>query len=233
MRIPFSVCLASGLFVAAIGPSSCQKKQAAAPTVEPPVVTVAEAVLHQVTDYVDYTGRIDAVNAVDVRARVTGYLEKMPFKEGDEVEKGALLFLIDERPYEAQLAQAEAQVQLNEAALKLARANNARAKNLSKNPGVITQQDMDQYQATEDQSRAQLEASKGGAGDLSAERRILSRDLADQRASQPLLLHRRQPGEPGPNFADHHRLARSDLRLFRLGRDHGAENQTRYQRRQI
>jgi multidrug efflux system membrane fusion protein len=116
--------------------------------------------MHEVTDYIDYTGRVDAVNAVDVRARVTGYLEKMPFKEGDEVEKGALLFLIDERPYQAQLSQAEAQVQLNEAALKLARANNARAKNLSKNPGVITQQDLDQYQATEDQSRAQLEASK-------------------------------------------------------------------------
>jgi membrane fusion protein, multidrug efflux system len=150
---------AFALLLVAAGPGSCEKKAAPVQN-EPPVVTIAQAIEREVTDFVDYTGRMEAQNAVDVRARVTGYLDKTPFKEGDEVKRGDLLFLIDERPYKAQLAQAEAQVALNETALKLARANNVRAKSLSKSPGVITQQDLDQYQATEDQARAQVDASK-------------------------------------------------------------------------
>ncbi len=155
-----SLWLAGAACVVAAGPGGCEQRVAAPPVVEPPIVTVAQAIEREVLDFVDYTGRIEAQNAVDVRARVTGYLDKTPFKEGDEVKRGELLFQIDDRPYKAQLAQAEAQVALNEAAYKLARANNARAKSLSKSPGVITQQDLDQYQATEDQARAQVEASR-------------------------------------------------------------------------
>ena len=62
-----------------------------------------------------------AVLTVDVRARVTGYLDNMPFKEGAEVKKGDVLFEIDPRPYEAQLEQARSQVSLNDASLKLAK----------------------------------------------------------------------------------------------------------------
>ena len=57
-------------------------------------------------DYVDFTGRTDAVESVDVRARVTGYLDKVAFKEGDEVKKDDLLFKIDPRPFQAQYDQA-------------------------------------------------------------------------------------------------------------------------------
>ena len=56
----------------------------------------------QVTDYVDFTGRTDAVEAVNVIARVTGYLIQMPFREGSEVKKGQILFEIDPRPYQDQ-----------------------------------------------------------------------------------------------------------------------------------
>ncbi len=154
------VVLSTGaLLTIAAGPGSCSRQPAAPPAADLPIVTVAQPVEREVTDFVDYTGRLDAVNSVDVRARVTGYLVEMPFKEGDEVKKGELLFLIDPRPYKAQLDQAEATVELNRTALKLARADNARAKNLSRTPGVITQQDLDKYQATEDQAKAQLDAS--------------------------------------------------------------------------
>jgi multidrug efflux system membrane fusion protein len=154
-----AVCAISLLAVAAAGPGSCEKKPA--PQIsEPPVVTIAQAIRREVTDYSDYTGRLDSQFAVDIRARVTGYIEQTPFKEGEEVKKGDLLFLIDERPYQAQLAQAQAQVLLNDAAYRLAKANNIRAKSLTKTPGVITQQDLDQYQATEDQARAQVESAK-------------------------------------------------------------------------
>ncbi len=81
----------------------------------------------EVTDFVDFTRRTDAVQAVDVRPRVTGYLERIPFKEGSDVKKGDLLFEIDPRPYQAQLDQAKSQVALNEAQLKLAQSTYARA----------------------------------------------------------------------------------------------------------
>jgi RND family efflux transporter MFP subunit len=63
-----------------------------------------------VTDYEDFTGRTEAVAMVEIRARVTGYLENARFKEGAEVEKGDVLFEIDPRPYQADLAKAEANV---------------------------------------------------------------------------------------------------------------------------
>src|SRR4051794_25588609 len=79
---------------------------------EAPAIPVSRPVSRQVTDYVDFTGRTDAVQSVDVRARVTGYLVRMPFKEGAEVKTGDLLFEIDPRPYKAQLDQALGQVEL-------------------------------------------------------------------------------------------------------------------------
>jgi membrane fusion protein, multidrug efflux system len=60
-----------------------------------------------VTDDADFTGRTDAVESVDGRARVTGYLNKTPFQEGAEIKEGDLLFEIDPRPYQAQLEQTQ------------------------------------------------------------------------------------------------------------------------------
>lgn len=127
----------------------------------PPRVTVSLPVAREVTDYVDFTGRTDSKNSIEIRPRVTGYLTKMPFIEGAEVQKDDLLFEIDPRPYQAQLDKAAADVVLSAASLKLAQADNARAKNVAKmNAGAISQQELDKYQATEDQSAAQLAATK-------------------------------------------------------------------------
>ena len=125
----------------------------------PPVVTISQPLTRNVTDYIDYTGRTDAVNSVDIRPRVTGYLVKMPFTEGSEVKKNDLLFEIDPRPYQALLDQAEGQVALNNARLKLAKADNARAKEINKTPGAISTQDLDTYQAKEEEAMAELAAS--------------------------------------------------------------------------
>jgi RND family efflux transporter MFP subunit len=91
----------------------------------PPQVSVARPVVREVTDYEDFTGRTEAAMTVELRARVTGYLDKVLFKDGTEVKKGDLLFEIDPRPYQAELdranavvAQAEAHLKLTEAALK-------------------------------------------------------------------------------------------------------------------
>jgi RND family efflux transporter MFP subunit len=83
-----------------------------------PEVKVCKPVFKEVTDYEDFPGRFEAVNSVDLRARVTGYLDKVNFKEGAEVAKGDVLFEIDARTYEAQLAREEGNVLQAEGHLK-------------------------------------------------------------------------------------------------------------------
>src|SRR5437773_1045286 len=124
---------------------------------EPPAVPVSKPVEREVTDYVDFTGRTDAVEAVDVRPRVSGYLVKMPFKEGAEVKKGDLLFEVDPRPYQAQLDQAKAQVELYRAQLKLAQATYERDVPLLANR-AISPQELDQAKAAVDESAARIKA---------------------------------------------------------------------------
>src|SRR5262249_2442674 len=92
--------------------SGCNFGSPAARTLPPPIVVVSYPIERQVTDYQEFTGRTEAIDAVQVRARVTGYLDKIYFKDGDEVQEDALLFEIDPRPYQAALDQAEAQVKL-------------------------------------------------------------------------------------------------------------------------
>src|SRR5262249_27462450 len=114
----------------------------------------------QVTDYVDFTGRTDAVEAVDVRARVTGYLVKIPFKEGSEVKKGDLLFEIDPRPYQAQLHQAVGQVNPYHAPLNPPPTTLARDLAIAGagGAGAVSQQQLDQDRAAVDEAEARVKA---------------------------------------------------------------------------
>ena len=123
----------------ALAESGCTKSQAQIATPEAPAIPISHPVVRQVTDFVDFTGQTSAVQSVTIVPRVTGYLESEPFKEGAEVKKGDVLFEIDPRPYQAQFDQAQGQVILNQARLKEAQADNARAKALSKTPGAISQ----------------------------------------------------------------------------------------------
>src|SRR5690349_11065789 len=101
------------------------------PPAQPPTIPVSQPVQREVTDYVDYTGRTDAVESVGVRARVTGYIDRVRFQEGAEVKKDDVLFEIDPRPYQAQLEEAQSQVQLNQASLKLAQTTFARDRGIA------------------------------------------------------------------------------------------------------
>jgi multidrug efflux system membrane fusion protein len=137
--------------------NGCQSEQGGGASAEPPGIPVSRPVLREVTNYEEYTGRTDAVEMVDVRARVTGYLDNMPFKEGTEVKKDDVLFEIDPLPYRAQLEQAKSQVALNEASVKLAKRNLERdlaAQN------AVSQQQLDQDRAVVDEAEARLTASK-------------------------------------------------------------------------
>ena len=88
-----------------IAASACSKPQ---PPQQAPQVTVAPAVERMVADWDEFTGHFEAVNAVEVRPRVGGFLERVGFVEGAMVHQGDVLFVIDQRPYEAEVARAEA-----------------------------------------------------------------------------------------------------------------------------
>jgi RND family efflux transporter MFP subunit len=143
--------------------AGCARSSADTHPPEPalPEVIVSHPLEREVTDYADFTGRTEAVDAVEVRARVDGYLEKVNFKEGALVKQGDVLFEIDPRPYQAEVDRAQAQVATHEATLKRAQADNARARILSiKSPGVLAQQEVDRYRAEEEEALANLHASK-------------------------------------------------------------------------
>jgi RND family efflux transporter MFP subunit len=139
----------------------CSHESQGAPQRHPPNVTVSYPLEREVTDYQDYTGRTAGVESVQVQARVTGYLDKIYFKEGAEVEEGTVLYEIDPRPYQAAFDAANAQVGQTTAALALANQNNERFKKLNKDqPGAVTQVDLNNYQSLYDQAVANLEFAK-------------------------------------------------------------------------
>ena len=91
--------------------AGCGQSAAVAPSPEPTTVSVSYPVEREVTDYADFTGRTAAVDSVEVRARVDGYLQSVNFKEGTLVKKGDVLFVIDPRPFVAELNRAKAQLE--------------------------------------------------------------------------------------------------------------------------
>ena len=78
-------------------------------------VVVTTPISDEVLDYQDFTGRMDAFRTIDIRARVTGYVDAAPFKEGDRVRKGDVLFQIDPRTYQAKVDQAAADLETKKA----------------------------------------------------------------------------------------------------------------------
>jgi RND family efflux transporter MFP subunit len=111
-----------------------QKTETAAPA--PPPVTVAKPTKHVVTDWDEFTGRFDSVEQVQVRARVTGFVTSVAFKDGAIVKSGDLLYEIDPRQYEAVAAQAKGQLADGNAKIDLAQRELARAESLVKTDAV-------------------------------------------------------------------------------------------------
>lgn len=138
--------------------AGCQRKMPQAARAEGNVIPVSQPIRRVVTDYVDFTGRTNAIQSVDIRARVSGYLVQMPFKEGSEVAEGDLLFEVDPRPYQAQYDQAVGQVNLYKAQLELAKANYARDQEVAKTPGAVSIQQLDQDKAAVDEADAAVNA---------------------------------------------------------------------------
>nr|WP_305906980.1 efflux RND transporter periplasmic adaptor subunit [Methylomarinum sp. Ch1-1]MDP4519695.1 efflux RND transporter periplasmic adaptor subunit [Methylomarinum sp. Ch1-1] len=98
----------------------------------PPQVKVAYPLTQEVNEWDEFTGHIDAIDSVEVRARVTGYLEKINFVAGQKVKKGELLFVIDPKPFQAQLNLARAELERAKSKRELAKNDLDRARNLLK-----------------------------------------------------------------------------------------------------
>jgi len=135
-----ALVLVACALVAGCGQQQPQQQQAAPP---PPAVTVATPNERTITDHDEYVGRFVAVDAVEIRARVSGYLDKIHFKDGQMVKEGDLLFTIDKRPFQTALDQAKAQLERARAELAFAQGDLDRASQLVRDK-TITQQTFDQ-----------------------------------------------------------------------------------------
>ena len=138
---PIDGCLVVLLFLglAAYGCNGPAQKSAAPPVQD---VEVGLPVIRQIVDYVDFTGRTEAMKSIDVRARVSGYLDKVLFREGHEVQEGDVLFLIDPRTYQADYDRAVANLAQAKAHLNRVESDFQRAETLIKT-ATISKSDYD------------------------------------------------------------------------------------------
>jgi multidrug efflux pump subunit AcrA (membrane-fusion protein) len=131
------------LLVLALGACGESQSQPQAATPPPPQVTIAKPVSKMIADQDEYVGRFVAVESVEVRARVAGYLAAIHFQDGQMVKAGDLLFTIDRRPFQIALAQAQASLAQAKSTLAFAESDLTRAQGLAIGT-VITQQTFDQ-----------------------------------------------------------------------------------------
>jgi RND family efflux transporter MFP subunit len=154
--------LAATALALALTLSGCSGDAAAQHAALPPPapqVTVARVISRTVTDSETFSGRFDAVNHVDIRPRVSGYISSVNFVDGTVVQKGQVLFVIDPRPYEADYQRAEADLDQARAQAALARSEQTRAVNLFA-AHAISKDEFDTRTANERQSAANVEAAK-------------------------------------------------------------------------
>jgi RND family efflux transporter MFP subunit len=133
---------------------ACEKKAKQSPP-PPPAVTVVQPVQRQVTDYLELPGSTQAIKAVQLRARVAGYLQRVLFRDGQPVKEGELLFLIQQNTYRANLEQAEGAVLQQKAQLDYASTEFDRyTKLLAQN--AVGQTDVDNWRFQRDSAQANL-----------------------------------------------------------------------------
>jgi RND family efflux transporter MFP subunit len=138
--------------------AACQQQQAAPPPPSPKV-TVSQPVVRTVVESDEYTGRLEAVESVEVRARVNGYLQSVHFTDGAIVKKGALLFVVDPRPYQAELNRAKAQLEQAIARYERTQKDFARAQQLVKSR-AMSQEEVDTRSADQREAQEAVQAAR-------------------------------------------------------------------------
>ena len=146
--------------------TACTQQQPPAAPPPPPKVTVSQPMNREVVEWEEYTGRLEAMESVEVRARVNGYLQSIHFKNGTTVKQGDLLFVIDPRPYQAELERAKAEVALANVRLERTGKDLARAQMLVRSRAVSEEEvdtrvsDQRQAQETVQAARATVNAAQ-------------------------------------------------------------------------
>jgi RND family efflux transporter MFP subunit len=156
MRHSYLLPAAAALLVS----SGCARNEAAQhQAAPPPQVTVAAALSRKVTEFDEFTGRFEAVERVEVRPRVSGYISSVNFTDGNEVKKGDVLFVIDPRPYVAERDKARAQLAQTRSQLALAKSERERATKLL-GQHAISQEEFDTRAAGNEQAQASVAAAQ-------------------------------------------------------------------------
>ena len=140
---------------------ACKKEENTYVPPPPPPVGVSQPLNITVTPYIDYTGNTVAVNQVNLEARVEGFLTDIDYVDGASVEKGKTLFVIEQPPYQAQLAEAQAKLKSLQAQRAYAQAQLQRQTDLAPK-GYSTQADLDQARAKRDSLDADILDAKAG-----------------------------------------------------------------------
>ncbi|WP_332653843.1 efflux RND transporter periplasmic adaptor subunit [Brevundimonas sp.] len=169
------IVAASALMAAALYGCSSKSEAQAPPA---PSVTVATPLVQAVQDWDEFTGRFEATQSVEVRARVGGYISGVHFRDGDYVRRGQLLFSLDPRPAQAALASARAQLSQAQAQLTLAQSELARAETLLESQAVS--------QAEVDTRRGALQTAQAAIAAANANVRARQLDLEFTRVTAPI-----------------------------------------------
>ena len=169
------IVAASALMAAALYGCSSKSEAQAPPA---PSVTVAVPLVQAVQDWDEFTGRFEATQSVEVRARVGGYISGVHFRDGDYVRRGQLLFTLDPRPAQAALASARAQLSQAQAQLTLAQSELARAETLLESQAVS--------QAEVDTRRGALQTAQAAIAAANANVRARQLDLEFTRVTAPI-----------------------------------------------
>jgi RND family efflux transporter MFP subunit len=153
----FAITLMTPL--AALILSACARNEAAETPAAPPPVQAAKVVLKPVTEFDEFTGRFEAVERVEVRPRVSGYVMATKFEQGHEVKKGDILYVIDPRPYQATLKHAQAELTRARTQTALAQSERVRATKLVEKR-AISQEEFDTRTSGYEQAAANLQAAE-------------------------------------------------------------------------
>ena len=139
--------------------TACAQQPPAATAPPPPKVTVSQPISRDVVEWEEYTGRLEAVESVEVRARVNGYLQSIHFKNGVSVKQGDLLFIIDPRPYQAELERAKAELALATARFERTGKDLARAQMLVRSR-AISEEEVDTRVSDRRQAQESVQAAR-------------------------------------------------------------------------
>jgi membrane fusion protein, multidrug efflux system len=178
--------LAASVLIA-LAAAACGSEAAPNAMPPPPSVSVATVLSKNVHEWDEFTGRVSAVQTVDLRPRVSGYVERVAFHEGQEVRKGDLLFVIDQRRYRAELDRAQADLARARSEAHLARTQDVRAQSLVE-AQAISKEEFETRKAATAQGNAAVRAAEAAVASAQLDLQFTQvRSPIDGRAGRAML----------------------------------------------